>query len=286
MARQTTQRLKARHIPAASINARQPSLKLNRPALDLLQNWATELTTVRILDPACGSGNFLYLALKRLLDLWHKARVFGIEHGLTLALEPIPAPSQLFGIEIDFYAHEIAIRRRLDRLPPMEARPRLPRTPEPHSSKSSPTSNTPTPSSATTNDGKPYEPEWPEADYIIGNPPFLGGNRDKAMNWATSMSKTCLNSIQGRIPHVLRSWLPIGSRKLAMQIATGSHRRAGLLATQAIRGGANRTVIERGFSRSGGIFYAWRDRKWVLDGAAYTFRWSLSTTGKEKTRSP
>ena len=66
------------------------------------------LAQVRILDPACGSGNFLYIALKRLLDLWHQARVFGIEHGLTLALDPIPYPGQLFGIEIDFYVHEIA----------------------------------------------------------------------------------------------------------------------------------------------------------------------------------
>jgi len=85
-----------------------PTLQLNRPALTLLQDWAVELTQVRILDPACGSGNFLYIALKRLLDLWHEARVFGLAHGLTLALDPIPHPGQLFGIEIDFYAHEIA----------------------------------------------------------------------------------------------------------------------------------------------------------------------------------
>ena len=83
-------------------------LRLNRPALTLLQDWAAELSGVRILDPACGSGNFLYVALKRLLDLWHDARVFAIKHGLTLTLDPIPNPSQLFGIETDFYAHEIA----------------------------------------------------------------------------------------------------------------------------------------------------------------------------------
>jgi hypothetical protein len=84
------------------------ALRVNRPALTLLQGWAAELSAVRILDPACGSGNFLYLALKRLLDLWHEARVFGLKHGLSLALDPIPNPGQLFGIEIDFYAHEIA----------------------------------------------------------------------------------------------------------------------------------------------------------------------------------
>ena len=43
--------------------------------------------------------------------------------------------------------------------------------------------------------------------------------------------------------------------------------RAGLLATQAIRGGANRRVLE-GIKATGDIFMAWSDRKWVLDGAA------------------
>ena len=36
----------------------------------LLGKWIEELTSVRVLDPACGSGNFLYVALRRLLDLW------------------------------------------------------------------------------------------------------------------------------------------------------------------------------------------------------------------------
>src|SRR5262249_48329470 len=29
-------------------------------------------------------------------------------------------------------------------------------------------------------DGSPYEPEWPTAYVIVGNPPFLGGNRIRA----------------------------------------------------------------------------------------------------------
>ena len=50
-------------------------------------------------------------------------------------------------------------------------------------------------------------------------------------------------------------------------IADGQVQRAGLLATQAIRGGANRRVLE-GIKGTGDIFMAWSDRKWVLDGAA------------------
>lgn len=50
------------------------------------------------------------------------------------------------------------------------------------------------------------------------------------------------------------------------QIAAGKAKRAGLLATQGIRGGANRTVLER-ILESGAIFMAWSDRDWILEGA-------------------
>ncbi len=49
-------------------------------------------------------------------------------------------------------------------------------------------------------------------------------------------------------------------------IAARKRKRAGLLATQGIRGGANRTVLER-ILEAGGIFMAWSDREWILDGA-------------------
>ena len=47
----------------------------------------------------------------------------------------------------------------------------------------------------------------------------------------------------------------------------GKAKRAGLLATQGIRGGANRRVLQR-IKESGDIFLAWSDQQWVLDGAA------------------
>lgn len=49
--------------------------------------------------------------------------------------------------------------------------------------------------------------------------------------------------------------------------APGCAPRVGLLATQGIRGGDNRTVLER-INQAGGIFMAWSDREWILDGAA------------------
>jgi len=55
--------------------------KLRDARQGILFAWIEELSAVRVLDPACGSGNFLYLALRRMLDLWHEARVFAAAHG-------------------------------------------------------------------------------------------------------------------------------------------------------------------------------------------------------------
>jgi len=47
---------------------------------DKVLGWMEELSHIRILDPACGSGNFLYIALWLLLDLWKEARIFAADH--------------------------------------------------------------------------------------------------------------------------------------------------------------------------------------------------------------
>ncbi len=70
---------------------------------------------------------------------------------------------------------------------------------------------------------------------------------------------------ENRVPHfadLVCYWF----EKTREHIKAGNCRRAGLLATQGIRGGANRTVLKR-ILETGGIFMAWSDRNWVLDGA-------------------
>ena len=51
------------------------------------------------------------------------------------------------------------------------------------------------------------------------------------------------------------------------QLEAGRAKRAGLLATKGIRGGKNRTILER-IKDSGDIFMAWSDREWIQDDAA------------------
>ena len=109
------------------------------------------------------------------------------------------------------------------------------------------------------------EPAWPAADIIIGNPPFLGGKRLRA-ELGDDYVERLFVLYDGRVPReadLVTYWF---ERARAL-IADGQVQRAGLLATQAIRGGANRRVLE-GIKETGDIFMAWRDRAWVLDGAA------------------
>ncbi len=55
--------------------------------------------------------------------------------------------------------------------------------------------------------------------------------------------------------------------KARAMVEAGKVKRVGLLATQGIRGGANRRVLER-IKETGDIFLAWADEAWVVEGAA------------------
>ena len=67
------------------------------------------LLHVRILDLACGFGNFLYVALLRLKDLEKEAILFRVDNSLGAFL-PTVGPWQLYGIEVNCCAHDLHIR--------------------------------------------------------------------------------------------------------------------------------------------------------------------------------
>jgi len=229
----------------------------------LLLAFTDEIAAVRVLDPACGSGNFLYVALKRLLDLWKEVSTFAATSGVAGLLPYTVGPQQLYGIEINVYAHELAsvvvwigyiqwlhdngfgipdspILKPLHNIRRMDAL------------------------LAYDDAGRPVEPAWPAADVVIGNPPFLGGNRVRQQ-----MGDIYVNDLfrlyQGGVPafaDLVCYWF----ERARVLIAGGNIRRAGLLATNSIRGGANRRVLER-IKETGDIFWAESDRAWVLNGA-------------------
>jgi len=228
----------------------------------LLQGFDQRLASVRILDPACGSGNFLYVAIQALLSLEKEVITFAARPEVAQPFIPRVRPTQLHGIELSPYAAELAqvvtwigylqwmrdngfVAPRDPILEPLQSIENrdaiLELSDPPH----------------------PQPARWPEADFIIGNPPFLGSKLFRqnglpedyvaAMYAAYDLPKTS---------DLCCYWFEQARRAIEARPSV----RAGLLATQGIRGGDNRIVLER-IKKSGDIFMAWSDRDWILDGA-------------------
>ena len=112
---------------------------------------------------------------------------------------------------------------------------------------------------------QPKEAVWPQADFIIGNPPFLGGKRLRS-ELGDEYVDDLFAVYNGLVPREA-DLVTYFFEKARVEIAEDRTDRAGLLATNSIRGGANRKVLER-IKESGDIFMAWSDEPWILNGAA------------------
>ena len=242
----------AARSPAAATKARNA-------AMELYQGFLHRLQQFRVLDPACGSGNFLLLSLLGLKDLEHQVITEAEAMGLPRQF-PMVGPENVLGIEINSFAAELArvslwigeiqwmlnhgfalakspILRNLDNIQLRDA--------------------------ILNPDGT--DPEWPEADAIVGNPPFLGGSKKRSVlgdNYFEQLAKL----YRGRVPggaDLVTYWF----EKARGQIEAGKVRYAGLVATQSIRKGANRQVLDR-LLQSANIFSAWSDEPWINEGAS------------------
>ena len=259
------------------------SPRLQRKLRDALTGFARELAGVQVLDPACGSGNFLYVALKQLLDLWKEVSTLGAQFGLPFQ-EPIegsaPHPSQFHGIEINAYAHELAQATLwIGYLQWLDENG----FGHPTDPILKPLHNVLLMDAILTRDadGRPVEPDWPAADVIIGNPPFLGGGKLRS-ELGHEYVEALFKLYGDRLPNfsdLVCYWF----EKARAMIQAGKAKRAGLLATQGIRGGANRRVLER-IKQSGDIFWAQSDRPWILEGAAVHVSMVGFDNGGERTR--
>ena len=236
---------------------------LRTRAHEEMEAFRQRLASLRVLDPACGSGNFLYIALRLLLDLEREVIDFAAVQG-WYGLTPTVQPNQMLGLEINHYAAELArtalwigyiqwhqangfaytqrpILTPLDTIRQTDAILDL------------------------TDPEHPAEPEWPAAEFIVGNPPFLGSQLIRGQ-LPESHADSLFQLYGARIPNT-SDYCCYWFEKARQMIEDGSSRRVGLLATQGIRGGANRRVLER-VKETGDIFAAHSDRPWTLDGAA------------------
>ena len=245
-----------------------------RQAAQALHTFLERLRKFTVLDPACGSGNFLYLALHGLKDLEHRvqleAEALGLERGF-----PAVGPANVKGIELNAYAAELArvsvwigeiqwMRRNgfsnatnpiLDPLDTIECRDAI-----------------------LGPDGS--EPDWPEADVVVGNPPFLGTKPMRRIlgdKYTDTMREVYKNSLPA-FADLVCYWF----HKAGMLVADGKLLRAGLVATNSIRGGRNRIVLDD-IVKNSNIFEAWADEPWVVDGAAV--RVSLVCFGSKEFKS-
>lgn len=233
--------------------------KLKGEAAAIHSAFIERLADFRVLDPACGSGNFLYVALRALKDIEHRANLDAEALGLPRGF-PRVGPESVLGIELNPYAAELArvsvwigeiqwmrrngfdaaknpILRPLDTIECRDA--------------------------VLAEDGT--RAEWPEADVVVGNPPFLGGGRFLA-ELGDDYSRRLRAAWKGAVPafgDLVCYWF---ARAWDM-IESGTLQRAGLVATNSIRGGANREVLKPIVDK-GHIFQAWSDEPWTVDGAA------------------
>lgn len=271
-------------------------------AVKTLLDFHAWLRGLSFLDPACGSGNFLYVtmaAVKRVeLEVLHEIqRLAGGQGGLVL---DEVHPRQFHGIEIKPWAREIAEltlwigyhqfwrEAHGGRTPPdpiledtgtLECRDAIlaydgvkhvpekdesdltPRMLHHVSGELVPDPDARRPYSEHLN---PSQAEWPRADFIIGNPPYIGGTSMRAAlgsGYVDSLRDVYRTTVGDGADFVLYWWC-----RAAQEVAEGRTMRAGLLTTNSITQLRNRGVVEAALSRGLRIVWAVADHPW-MDGA-------------------
>lgn len=98
----------AQAIRAHMAKSKRKNDKAHQTAQRHFVGWLERLTAYRALDPACGSGNFLYLALKALKDVEHQTHLEAADWGLDRETDLVTGPHNVLGIELNEYAAELA----------------------------------------------------------------------------------------------------------------------------------------------------------------------------------
>lgn len=180
-----------------------------------------ELCQFKVLDPACGSGNFLYVAYREIRRLEHylKDRIDDLKHAkgkpVSMHLEFYPIEN-LYGIEIEPFAVQIA------RLTIWMGHAQMAREMNVQGDDPLPLHNL-----DTIVEADALKAQWPEVDAIIGNPPFIGYSRIRESNGADY-----LNFLESEFNAGIVDLCAYWFRKAQDHMKDGQ--RAGLVATNSI----------------------------------------------------
>jgi len=297
-----------------------------KDAIATVKAFHHKLTTIKILDPACGSGNFLYVTLELMKRL--EGEVLEVLEGLTGGqMTSIDAdqvavdPHQFLGIELNPRAARIAeivlwigylqwhFRTTGKTAPPdpvlrdyknIENRDALiaydavellrdesgkPVTRwDGITTKTSSITGKQVPDESAQVEQYVYrnsrKAEWPQADYIVGNPPFIG---DKAMRRALGEGYVdALRATWKELPEsadFVMHWWHISAEKARF----GAIKRFGFITTNTIKQTFNRRVVQAHLDEKNplSLVFAIPDHPWVdaADGAAVRIAMTVGTSG-------
>ncbi len=308
-------------------------------AVDTVLAFHRRLCAVRVLDPACGSGNFLYVTLEHLkrlegevlnvldeLDYRQTGLALGDDRADAMGGETVD-PHNLLGIELNPRAATIAevvlwigylqwhFRTR-GSVPPAEPVVRdfrnienrdavlahdgvelvrdehgVPVTRWDGSSyKTSPVTGEQVPDESARKPLERYlnprKPAWPQADFIVGNPPFIGASTMRAAlgDGYVDALRTTWNEIPESADFVMYWW-----HQAALLTRQGATRKFGFITTNSIRQTFNRRVVEAHLGDAKqplSLAFAIPDHPWVdtTEGAAVRIAMTVGMAGSSPGR--
>ena len=319
---------KAKEIGAEAARLRKEASRKDAEALAQVVAFHRRLCKLRILDPACGTANFLYVTMehmKRLeAEVLELVTALGGDAGLEMDGFRV-RPEQFIGLEINKQAVAIAQlvlwigyfqwQRKATGKADTGDRPLLPkdksifeqdavlaydsRTPRRcpdsgeiltvwngHTTKLHPITGKEVPDESATialfDYSNPKRATWPQADYIVGNPPFIGASRMREAlgdGYTESLRKSWKGGVPESADFVMFWW-----QKAAELVRDGKAKRFGFITTNSIHQTFNRRVIEPFLADAKKplhLAYAIPDHPWIdsADGAAVRIAMTVSAPG-------